>query len=323
MSHRRFFFAVLPLTLLLGACTPTPPAGWSGYVEGDYIYLSSALGGTLTALPVHAGDLAVQGTTLFALDTDAEQAARKEGDARLTRAQAAAANLAKGRRADEVEVVRAQLAQAQTQAQQANTDLAREEQLVRQGFVSTARRDSLRTLLNQAQARVNELQAQLRVAQLPARSDERAAALADTEAASQAVKQLAWREAQKARAAPVNALVADTFFRVGEWVAPGQPVVSLLPPTHVKVRFFVAQEELATLRLGAPVQIHCDGCKAPVAAKVSFIANRAEYTPPVIYSNAQRAKLVFMLEARPDPKDAALLKPGQPVDVAPRPGSPP
>ncbi len=323
MNPQRLLFGMLPLTLLVGACTPTPPAGWSGYVEGDYIYLSSPLGGTLTTLTVRAGDQAAQGATLFALDTDAEQAARKEGDARLNRAQAAAANLAKGRRADEVAVVRAQLTQAQAQAQQANTDLAREEQLVSQGFISPARRDSLRTLLSQAQARVNELQAQLRVAQLPARSDERAAALADTEAAGQAVKQLAWREAQKARTAPVNALVADTFFRVGEWVAAGQPVVSLLPSTQVKVRFFVAQEQLASLQLGAPVQIRCDGCKAPVAAKVSFIANRAEYTPPVIYSNAQRAKLVFMLEARPDPKDAVLFKPGQPVDVSPSPGSPP
>lgn len=322
MSPRHISLVMLPLTALLGACTPAPSTGWSGYVEGDYIYLSSSQGGTLTALPVRAGQQADQGTVLFTLDTDAEQAARQEGDARLARAQAAAANLTKGRRADEVAVVRAQLAQARSQAQQASTDLAREEQLVTQGFVSAARRDSLRTLHTQALARVAELQAQLRVAELPARSDERAAALADTEAARQAVKQLAWREAQKTRTAPVNALVADTFFRVGEWVAPGQPVVSLLPATQVKVRFFVAQEELAVLPLGAPVQIRCDGCKAPVAAKVSFIANHAEYTPPVIYSNAQRAKLVFMLEARPAPLDATSLRPGQPVDVTPHPGSP-
>ena len=304
------------MALLLSACTPTPPPSWSGYVEGDYVYVSSALGGTLTSLSVRAGDQAAQGATLFTLDTDSEQAARKEADAHLAHARAAAANLDKGRRAIELEVVQAQLAQAQTQAQLAASDLAREEQLVRQGFVSAARSDSLRTTLVAARARVDELQAQLQVARLPARNDERAAAQADTDAATQVVKQQSWREAQKARAAPIAALVADTFFRVGEWAAPGQPVVSLLPPQNVKVRFFVPQGDLAAFKLDTPVQIHCDGCAAAIAAKISFIAQRAEYTPPVIYSNAQRAKLVFMLEARADIRDAPLLKPGQPVDVA-------
>ena len=71
------------------------------------------------------------------------------------------------------------------------------------------------------------------------------------------------------------------------------------------------------LKLGQPVELRCDGCGAPIAARIDFIATRAEYTPPVIYSNAQRARLVFMVEARPDSKDGGRLKPGQPVDVRP------
>jgi HlyD family secretion protein len=50
---------------------------------------------------------------------------------------------------------------------------------------------------------------------------------------------------------------------------------------------------------------------------VSFIYPQAEYTPPVIYSQDFRAKLIFMVEARFDPDTAKLLKPGQPVDVIP------
>jgi HlyD family secretion protein len=290
--------------------------GWSGYVEGEYVYVSSALGGTLTSLAVGAGEQVALGAPLFSLDPDAEQAARQQADAQLARAQAAANNLSKGRRAEEIAVLQAQLTQAQAQARQAASDLAREQQLVAQGFVSPARSEALRTALAAAQARVEELQAQLQVARLPARSDERAAAQADTAAATQQVRQLAWREAQKTRTAPVAALVADSFFRVGEWVAPGQPVVSLLPPANIKVKFFVAQEGLPGIQLGTAVQVRCDGCAAPIAAKVSFMASRAEYTPPVIYSNAQRAKLVFLIEARPNAGDAEKLRPGQPVDVA-------
>jgi HlyD family secretion protein len=64
------------------------------------------------------------------------------------------------------------------------------------------------------------------------------------------------------------------------------------------------------------VRIHCDGCAADVPAVVSFVSDQAEYTPPVIYSNETRAKLVFLVEARPQSTDAPKLRPGQPVEVA-------
>lgn len=303
--------------IMLAACTPAPDSGWSGYVEGEYVYVASALGGTLTQLAVRTGDTVTANAPLFALDTDSEQAAVREAQARLAVAQAQASNLDTGRRREEIDVVRAQLAQAQTAAAQSAADLAREQQLVAQGFVANARLDTLRSAQTQTQARVSELQAQLRVAELPARRDERNAAQASRQAASAAVQQAAWREAQKRRQAPTAALVADTFFRTGEWVNPGQPVVALLPPGNVKLRFFVPEAQVATLPLGTSVQVRCDGCASGIRAKVSWIASRAEYTPPVIYSNAQRSKLVFLVEARLDAQDASRLNPGQPIEVSP------
>jgi len=98
-------------------------------------------------------------------------------------------------------------------------------------------------------------------------------------------------------------------------VGAGQPVVALLPPGGTKARFFVPESELGTIKTGEPVTIRCDGCGAPIRARIDFIATDAEYTPPVIYSNTQRARLVFMVEAHPDPRDGLRLKPGQPVDM--------
>jgi len=72
---------------------------------------------------------------------------------------------------------------------------------------------------------------------------------------------------------------------------------------------------LASLAVGDPVTLQCDGCPAPIPAHVDRIATEAEYTPPVIYSNAQRSRLVFLAEARPDRPASAGLKPGQPLDV--------
>ncbi|MHB1250149.1 MAG: HlyD family secretion protein [Polaromonas sp.] len=310
-------YALLLAPLLLAGCQRPVAPGWSGYVEGDYVYVSAALGGTLSLLNVRSGDQAMKDMPLFSLEAENEQAARLEADARLARAKAQLDNTAKGRRSDEIAVIQAQISQARAQAGLTAAELAREEQLLRQGFVAAARRDTLRAAQAQSAARLDELAAQLRVAQLPARVDERAAAAADTDAARQSLRQSVWREAQKSRSAPVTGLVTDTFFRVGEWVQAGQPVLALLPPGNVKARFFVPESAVGQLQVGAAVNIVCDGCAAPIPARISFISNRAEYTPPVIYSNAQRARLVFMAEARPSPGDGARLQPGQPVDVLP------
>ena len=98
-------------------------------------------------------------------------------------------------------------------------------------------------------------------------------------------------------------------------MAAGSPVVRMLPPANVKVRFFVPQAVVGSLASGRPVAIQCDGCGAEIPAAISYISNEAEFTPPVIYSNETRSKLVFMVEARPSPDNATRLHPGQPVSV--------
>ena len=303
------------LAVALVACSPPAPAGWSGYAEGEYVYLAAPIAGTLTTLAVQAGQQVARGAPLFTLDPEVERAARAEASARLEAAEAAASDAAKGRRPAEISVSEAQLGQARAQAQLARSDLARQQQLVAQGFISQARLDDARTAVAQSQARVDELTASLRVARLPARADARTAADAQAEAARQALRQAEWRARQTQQTAPADARVAETYFRTGEFVPAGQPVLALLPPANLKARFFVPEAEVATIAPGQAVTLHCDGCGAPIPARVSRIATQAEYTPPVIYSNAQRTKLVFMVEAVPDAKDAPRLRPGQPLDV--------
>jgi HlyD family secretion protein len=115
-------------------------------------------------------------------------------------------------------------------------------------------------------------------------------------------------------ASPVTGSVEQIYFRVGEMVPAGKPVVALLPPDNLKVRFFVNEAALPRIRLGDTVKVQCDGCAADLTATVSFIARSSEFTPPVIYSTEERAKLVFMIEARPQRPDR--LRVGQPVSVA-------
>jgi HlyD family secretion protein len=142
----------------------------------------------------------------------------------------------------------------------------------------------------------------------------------DASAAQVAVQQAAlektkWSFAQKQQSAPAAGQVHDTLYRTGEFVAAGNPVVVLLPPENLKVRFFVPQEKLPQIRVGGTVSVKPDGAAKPFSATVNYISTQAEYTPPVIYSRETRANLVFMIEAKFSPADAAELRPGQPVDV--------
>jgi HlyD family secretion protein len=164
-------------------------------------------------------------------------------------------------------------------------------------------------------ARVDELQAQLATAQLAARPDEIRAAQAGASAAKAALEQADWRLKQKAAVSTVAGVVTDILFVRGEWVGAGQPVVTLLPPENLKARFYVPEPQLGAVRVGQPVDLKCDGCGEAIRATVTWIAPQAEYTPPVIYSKESRAKLVYLVEARPAIAEAARLKPGQPLDV--------
>lgn len=121
------------------------------------------------------------------------------------------------------------------------------------------------------------------------------------------------RLARRRMAAPVSGTVQRVYYRAGETVQPGKPVVALLPPSNLKIRFFAPEPRLATIKIGDMVTVTCDSCEQGLTAKVSFIAQSAEFTPPVIYSREERAKLVFLIEARPDQPEKFRV--GQPVSV--------
>jgi HlyD family secretion protein len=122
------------------------------------------------------------------------------------------------------------------------------------------------------------------------------------------------RLARRKMASPVTGTVQQVYFRPGEMVPAGRPIVALLPPGNLKVRFYVPQSVLPRLAYGDRVKVSCDGCPADLAARVSFMASTAEFTPPVIYSREERTKLVFLIEALPERPD--VLRVGQPIDVA-------
>lgn len=312
MLHRAG--ALIAATLLV-ACGEKQADIFPGYAEADYVRLAAPLSGSLAKLHLNRGDRAPESAPAFVLEQESEKAARQEATFRVARAQDQLANLRQGKRPDELAAVRAQLAQGEAALGLSSAELARSSRLVAQQFLSPASLDQARAAVARDQGRFNELNAQLRQAMQGARNPEISAAEQEVKAAQALLEQADWRVAQKTQRTPVAGDVVDVLYREGEWVPAGAAVLTLLPPANIKARFFLPQTRLGAVAIGQEVRLQCDGCGAPIPAKISFIAREAEYTSPIIYSKENRASLVFMVEARPRPQDATRLHPGQPLEV--------
>jgi HlyD family secretion protein len=306
------WFAGLLAAIGIGAGTPDNV--YHGYVEGEYVRVAAPIGGRLERLAVARGDRIEAGALLFSLDLTEAQAERDRAAASLAQARANLEDLRKGKRIPELDVIAAQKDQAEAALRLSEATLRRQESLLASGTASRERVDEARSARDRDRARVAELTSQLQVGRLAAREDEIQASEAAVRVAEAA---LAKAEQQLADSAPVAieaALVEETYYRPGEWVPAASPVVSLLPPENVKIRFYISETRLGAIAMGQQVAVRCDSCTPGLTARISFVASAAEYTPPVIYSNESRAKLVFRVEARPE-NAADRLHPGQPVDI--------
>lgn len=308
--------ATAAVLLLAVGCSHKGPAGYQGYIEGQFVYVASPESGRLDRLSVTRGETIGVDHPLFALDTEPEVAAVRQAQQILRSSEAKLADLSTGKRPAEIDVTRAQLEEAQAEQTQTQAILRSDEAQYRAGGIAHTELINAQAAADTSTARVQELRAELAVDALPGREQQIRAQTRQVMADRAALAEAQWRLDQKQIASPRQGLVFDTLYREGEWVAAGNPVVELLPPQNIEVRFFVPETIVGRLHNGQSVVVHCDGCSAPVTAQITFVSPQAEYTPPVIYSNENRSKLVFMIIAKPSPEKAALLHSGQPVEVA-------
>lgn len=295
-----------------GASTPVH---FLGYVEGETTLISAPVAGRLVSRPVSRGDTVTRGAALFAIDPAAADAQVARYSAAVTEANAQLENIMTGKRDVELEVIRQQRAEAEASLAYAEDDFKRASELVVRGNATRVRVDQAKSQVAQFKARVAQLKAQEAASDLPGRTNELRAAQSRVTQAKANLAEAVSHQADLAPSAPIDAQVDDTFFDVGEWVGSGQPVVSLLAADKVKLRFFVPEAVIGRVRIGMPVTFSWDGGPAAQKATVSFVASRAEFTPPVIYSDSARQKLVFLVEAK-IAAGTPPVRPGLPVEVA-------
>ena len=317
--QRRYFYLFVYLASALMAvvtgCSRDRTNGYQGYVEGKFVYVASPQSGRLDHLSVARGETIAANQPLFALDREPEWSAELQARQILRSDERRLTDLKTGKRPPEKDVIAAQLAQAKIEHQKSVDILKSDQSQYAAGGISQTDLISARAAVDLNAALIQQFQSDLEVAALPSRDDQIKAQEAVVASDKAALQQASWKLQQKQIASSQSGFVFDTLYREGDWVSAGSPVVQMLPPTNVEVRFFVPEPVVGSLKLGQSVSVHCDGCAASVPSNLTFISNQAEYTPPVIYSNESRAKLVFMIIAKSAPENASLLHPGQPVEV--------
>ena len=289
------------------------PTVYNGYVEANYVYVAATNPGRIKDIDTDEGATVTQGQALFALDDDQYRAVLSAAIAQQAAAEASWRNLETGSRSEEIDVIRASLKQAEASQALAKTTLDRTLKLKQGGLVPDSQVDSAQAQLDTANASVAQLQAQLAVAELPARPEQLTAAKANYEAAAANVEAAKAQLADRTVAAPVGGVVDRVYYKSGEVVGIGSPVLSILPPGELKVEFFLPETERNRFRIGDIMTVTCDSCATGLTATISYLASQPQHTPPIIYSREERKRLVFLAEAMID--ESVSLLPGQPVTM--------
>ncbi len=281
MSSKIKFFIILFFFPFLVSCSNKGENLYQGYAEGRYTYISVNFPGKLEKLNVQRGMQVKQHDPLFILDQEPEESSYQKAISKLAQA-------------------RSSVNQFQSALILNKKTYERNIPLLKKGVITAEMFDTAKSAYEQSDAKFK--QAQENVKSLEA-----------------VLRQSSWQIQQKTLFAPRAALVYDTYFLPGEWVPGGQPVLSLLSPEDIKIIFFVNENMLGHLSLNQTVLLSCDGCKKSYAGKITFISPTAEYTPPVIYSDERREKLVYRIEAYPE--NPLFFHPGMPVKVSISPSS--
>jgi len=292
----------------------SPDPSYLGYVEVDAVLVAAPAAGKLAALQVEKGSQVKSGDQLFEIDRAIADAEVARAQSALRGAEARLANLLTGKREPELKAIRAQQREAKASLALAKRELERAKALTASGASAQVRLDAAQAQVSTLEARIAQFAASEEAGKLAAREAEIEAARASIDEFRALLDEAPRRRDDLSPPSPLAGEIENIFFDVGEWVAAGQPVVSVISPAQTKLRFFVPEPALALAQPDVVVHFSCDSCPEGLTARITHTASTPEYTPPVIYSQEARAKLVFLVEAVPD-GGQAQLRPGLPIEV--------
>lgn len=250
---------------------------YSGYIDTDLVYLSSDFAGRLVNLPVIKGQLVKINQFLFRLEQTSELYDESMGKETQNELLAQRQQALASLNYAEINYKRIQVMKRSNSASQGDLDLAKRD-------------------LDQAKQKMTETDAKILSNQVD-------------------IKNRQWRIRQKENSAPAEGIIFDTYYKPGEFVGPGSPVLSLITKEYIKVVFFVPETELSQIRINEKIKIMTAENANFAQGHIFYVSNIAEFTAPILYSQKERSRLVFRVEAKIDSPDLEKLHLGQPVTL--------
>lgn len=319
------------LLLLTAACRQEAPSDRvraSGQIEATDVQVSAQVAGRLEARPVVEGQRVQAGDLIAQLDTADTQlqitrarADRAQADAQLRLLQA-------GARTEDIRQAEAQAASAEAESRaaaadvtNAEADAARFETLlqsnsgsVKQRDDAVARRDGARQRLQAAQERTRAANETVRRLRAGARREEIDAAVARVAAADAQIA--IWEKAiADARiVAPIAGTVTQTIADVGELIQPRSPIVVVTDLDHPWANVYVDEPLIPRIRVGQAATLFTDAGGNGTPGTVSYISDKAEFTPRNVQTAEDRSKLVYRIKVTVD-NSSGVFKAGMPVEA--------
>ncbi len=291
-SHRRGA-SLFALSVLMAACSnPAPPDAYGNFEAREVVVSAEASGQLKWFTPVEGARLA-SGDIVGSVDTT------------------------------QLDLERAQTV-AQRSATEARVAAAGGQVGVYEAQLAVARRalDRTRRLFDQKAATAQQLDQADRdyrtlVAQIAAAQSQRTSVVKEVAASTARVAQIHDRINKSRIANPEAGTVLATYAKAGEMIQPGQPLYRIANLDTLILRAYVAEKELAAVKIGQVVQVHVDqgdGTLLTLPGVVSWVASKAEFTPTPVQTRDERTDLVYAVKVNVANRNGAL-KIGMPADM--------
>lgn len=332
MNSRRFILIVAVVAVAISASAilafglVAPPGDrltLYGNVDIREVDLGFRVGGRIASIPVEEGTHVKSGALLAQLDSGPIDDRFAQAEAQVAQARAQLLKLEHGSRPQDIDAAQARVAAAAAAAADAKRSYVRRQPLVASGAVSSAVWDQTVAANDRAQAQLAEAKAALALAKIGPRHEDIAAAKAALQAAEAARKSIATDRTDTHLFASEDGTIVTRAQEPGAIVAPGATVFTLAIDRPLRVRAYVAENQLSRVAPGMAVTVTADGNPKTYHGTIGYISPRAEFTPKTVQTSDLRTDLVYRLRIVVTDPDGALRQ-GQPVTLmvaAPKPAA--
>lgn len=289
----------------------------TGTIEATTVDLNARIPGVIKTITASTGE-EVYGEQVVVVFTRNDLLAQKERDLwTVSKAEAMLADLENGSRQEQINEAQANYNIALLNRNQAQKDFNRIKALFAEGAVAKAEYEKAENYLSICENQLSAALARLNLLKAGSRNETIEAARIEVERSKAVLKATEAMLADTVLISPINGVVINKNYEVGEYVQMGAPVITVADLTDLWINVYIPTDDLPQIKIGQEVVFTISGMDKEFKGNVEEIASKGEFTPKSIQTKKERTNVVFRVKIRVqvDDENKGVLKPGMPADV--------